>query len=650
MSSPSQLAAAWARDGGGLDRELSQMLDPVSSDSDALRKIARRVGEMIRTCPPLGARLQKSWEDYRNLHVQHVEERRECERRQREFAIDILKQGFLWQQPRKEYEPNWDYELFRVRLPSGLVRKWKAEKTPERQKPWNARIARATLRFVKVQDTLLASQSDPEKYRKLWEQVEAQMPLGKFEAITIQVGFRPRKSFEPGPHPLFCSWKQFQRLPVEVKQTVALATLAVLHDDLSPSPVLAPLPSTLGPDPVQGRETVVSWAVRECLRVTESDEGDSSPPQPNPRRLPIDRAKAYFAMLRAEARRLRPATPSRNAPVVPFPNSGANEPTPPRDPETSPREPETPLEQDLVVLDTRPEAPRGLLPCLKVLVFAFSIEARSVAWLLSDVLSRRINAGQQNVRQASSPEPHLSRLRWEAAQRQFGPDSAQQLAGMANPPVPETAMAKYRPMFQWGIDTLDGALEALVDGEGDALDAATVGRETVAMLAADLTAMRRCITQLMSDLVRPVPLDMDPVRKMVGLRERLGSIVDILEFIAKKAMKAAKKGNEVVTTAKVHVEVTAEHRPSSWIAKTTGQGITCEALRKAVKGKRLRQSVKQGEWLHYVPEVARVWPTHAGELQDALVENATFVKPKGTPKTGQSATTNLPGPNRPRPV
>lgn len=143
----------------------------------------------------------------------------------------------------------------------------------------------------------------------MWDRMDAALPLGKYSIETIRVGFRPRPEFDIPPHPLFCKWEEFQELPLSARTTVALAVLAVLHDELSATPVLAPLPPYTEDDPAAQREAIVAFAVRDCLSVTRSRQGSSEPPKPDPNRLSVERAEAFLAVLELETKAMSSVDP-----------------------------------------------------------------------------------------------------------------------------------------------------------------------------------------------------------------------------------------------------------------------------------------------------------------------------------------------------
>lgn len=272
-------------------------------EQDHLRATARRVGELIRTCPPLAARLQKAWNDYKALHLGHIEQTRLCAELQRQHAIEIMKQGFMEEQPRKEYEPSWDWESFYVRVPKHLLKARDAERDAAKRAPIIAELAAATLEYLEWH-VRIKECPDKVSGKAMWDRMDAAMPDEEYVQETIRVGFRPRPAFEPGPHPLSCKWEEYQGLPLSTRVTVALAVLAILHDELSATPILAPLPQYLENVPATQLDAVVAFAVKKCLSVTQSQNGDSEPPTPNPRRISVERAEAFMNLLQSEAEAL----------------------------------------------------------------------------------------------------------------------------------------------------------------------------------------------------------------------------------------------------------------------------------------------------------------------------------------------------------
>ncbi len=109
------------------------------------------------------------------------------------------------------------------------------------------------------------------------------------------------------PHPLYCNWREFQTLPLATRTTVALATLVVLHDELSATPILEPFPHDLPEEEAEAHQLIVAWAVWECLSSTSEAGESSAPPRPDPTRLSVERAEAFFVLLNSEMKSM-PAT------------------------------------------------------------------------------------------------------------------------------------------------------------------------------------------------------------------------------------------------------------------------------------------------------------------------------------------------------
>ncbi len=275
-------------------------MDPPSDrDIERLREIARRVGELAKGRPEVVERLQQAWAEYVALHLAHMKEREEKALAQRKFAIGILEQGFLEEQPRKEYEPSWDWEIFRVRVPARLRIEANAAKTPTARAKVDKKVAKAILKYIEDEDQIVGC-ADLVKRAELFNRRQAATPDGEYEQRSFTVGFRPRPEFKMGPHPLFCSWRDFQEFPTETRATVALATLATLHDELSATPVLKPIPRTFSEGDADARAIIVQWAVRECLSATKERPDSPAPPRPDPSRLSVERAEAFLVLLENE--------------------------------------------------------------------------------------------------------------------------------------------------------------------------------------------------------------------------------------------------------------------------------------------------------------------------------------------------------------
>jgi hypothetical protein len=279
------------------------MEPPSDRDIERLRAIARRVGELAHGRPEVVERLQRSWTDYVALHLAHMKEREEKALAQRRFAIQILKQGFLQEQPRKEYEPRWDREIFRVRVPVSLGREAKTAKTPEARAKLDAKVAKAILKYIRDEDEIVGC-TDPLRRAELFERRETATPEGKYEQRTLTVGFRPRPEFEVGPHPLTCKWSEFQELPMETRITVALATLVELHDALSATPLLNPTRGTFVEGDPESLKFIVEMALRENLSSTQERGDPAAPPRPDPSRLSVERAEAFLGLLEMTAQEM----------------------------------------------------------------------------------------------------------------------------------------------------------------------------------------------------------------------------------------------------------------------------------------------------------------------------------------------------------
>lgn len=557
------------------------MSDLANAGSDALRKIARRVGELVREHPPLTARLQQAWDDYKVLHLGHIEQTRCGAEHQRQHAIEILKKGFLVEQPRKDDEPSWDWEAFYVRVPKQLLVRRDAERNAVKRAPIIAKLAAATLKYLDW-DRRIKACPDKVSGKAMWDRMDAAMPIGKFVCENIRVGFRPRVELSPPPHPLFCKWEEFQTLPLPTRVTVALAVLAVLHDELSAIPVLAPLPRYRDDDPEAQLEAIVSDAVRDCLSVTQPRQGRSEPPIPDPKRLSIERAEAYLSILEAETERLSKMSPNQ-------PTSGSSQTAGARSASALPG-PGGPF---LFLADNPPslDGPYWEAP-LRNWLLTVAMEVREKMGLIEPSTDARVLA------QVRLPLPPL-----DGARQWLGLIATVFIDGR----VPQRDYAAALACFGSGVRDLkwDGPVRP-IKVEGHAVHVSHQRGEFVI----DAPTL---VSYTQNSLRRMAAVSGEPAKSGGG------SNADSVDKTAKCDTPVERDALRI-TRAEAAAAV-SQHRTASWISEVTLQDLLPGTLRQMARRGALKNQIKPGgDVLYDVLEVASVKPEFHAALTDALAE------------------------------